>query len=98
MIERLFKLDLPEDIIQSILINYDGRFKKRNGKWMFQIKYSKLYNNIFCKLSCHYGNILNSNMIRNEIFISCLQNDNLQNIQNIVRKYVKLLNLQYLYN
>ena len=97
MTDRLFKNDLPEDILHLILVYYDGRFKKRNGKYIFQIKYNKLYNNIYINLLCHFDFIMKSN-IRNDIYQSCISVNNIENIQSIVRNYVKMRNLQYLYN
>jgi len=98
MTQRLFNNDLPQDILHLILVKYDGRFKRRNENFTFQIKHSKLYENICTNLIYHYISILNSKCIRNEIYISCIKNNNVENIQYIVRKYVKMRNLQYLYN
>jgi hypothetical protein len=96
MTQKIFKFDLPEDILYLILVYFDGRYKRRNGIFMFQIKYNILYRNIYYNLSDHYGNILKSDYIRNELFTSCITMNN--NMEYIIRKYVKSLNLQNLYN
>ena len=98
MNKRLFQQDLPEDIIHLILVYYDGRYKRRNDKLMFQIKYNKLYKNIYVNLLFHYGNILKSKYLINELYNSFLQNNNVNNMVNIIKPYAKMNNLQYLYN
>ena len=98
MIERLFKHDLPEDILYLVLVEFDGRYNKRNGIFIFKIWYRLSYYFISSNLAFHYVNILKSKYLINELYNSCIQNNNSENMVNIIKPYVKMINLQYLYN
>jgi hypothetical protein len=82
--ESLFKKDLPEDILYLILVKFDGRFRRRNGIFIFKIDYRLEYYSFYTNLSFHYGNILKSKYIKNEIYNECIKNGNLENIVYII--------------
>jgi|Laugresubdmm15sn_1035100.scaffolds.fasta_scaffold02945_8 hypothetical protein len=98
MVERLFQQDLPEDILYLILVEFDGRYNKRNGIFIFKVDHRLSYYYVCSNLDFHYGNILKSKYLRNELYNSCIQNNNVENMVNIIKHYVKMNNLQYLFN
>lgn len=98
MIERLFKQDLPHDILHLILIEFDGRYNNRNGIFIFKVAHNLSYFYICSNLAFHYGNILKSKYLRNELYNLCIQNNNVEKMVDIIKPYVKMNNLQYLYN
>jgi hypothetical protein len=98
MVERLFQQDLPEDILYLILVEFDGRYNKRNGIFIFKVDHRLCYYYICSNLAFHYGNILKSMYLKNELYNSCIKNNNVENMVNIIKPYAKIYNLQYLYN
>lgn len=95
---NILLFNLPYDIIHNILINYDGRFKIRNGKFCFQLKFHSLFNNTYVLLQNHFINILKLSVIRDEIYKNCILINSYDNMVYYIKKYIKIINLHYLYN